>query len=218
LNEPIEIRDADNVLGIDESGKGDFFGPLVIAGVLADRAGSKKLVAGQVRDSKKISDSRIMDLSRWIKDNFIHTVVVIGPEKYNQLYLKIRNLNRLLAWGHSRVIENIASRHKFDLAVSDKFGNDAFIENALMKNGKQVRLHQMVRGEALIPVAAASIVARAEFVGYLKKMSGQFGVDLPKGAGPAVDEAARRIVARSGAAMLDKIAKIHFKNYKKALS
>ena len=101
----------DNILGIDESGKGDFFGPLVIAGVVADKEGLHRLEQNGIRDSKKISDNRILHLSKWIKDNFIHSVVIIGPDKYNQLYGKIKNLNKLLAWGHSRVIENIVEEN-----------------------------------------------------------------------------------------------------------
>ena len=118
-----EIVKSSRILGVDESGKGDFLGPLVIAGVLADEKGAERLRSFDVRDSKKISDGRILELSNWIKENFVFSIVVIGPEKYNQLYKKIGNLNKLLAWGHSRIIENVSAENQIDLAVSDNLGD-----------------------------------------------------------------------------------------------
>ena len=215
LSGPTNNFNAGKILGIDESGKGDFFGPLVIAGVLADKSESGRLKQNGIRDSKKISDNKIIELSNWITANFIYSIVVIGPEKYNQLYQKIRNLNKLLAWGHSRVIENIALENDIDLAVSDKFGRTDFIEKALMDKGKKIRVHQMVRGEAVIQVAAASIVARSAFVKFIAGMRKKFDADIPKGAGSLVDAAGRELVSRYGLSVLDRTAKVHFKNYKK---
>ncbi|MBN2226570.1 MAG: ribonuclease HIII [candidate division Zixibacteria bacterium] len=205
------------MLGIDESGKGDFFGPLVIAGVLADDAGVELMRSRGVRDSKKISDGKIAELSAWITGNFIHTVVLIGPEKYNQLYSKIKNLNRLLAWGHSRVIENIALENKVELAVSDKFGRSDRIESALMEKGRTIELVQKVRGESIIQVAAASIVARARFVEFMNGLTKQYGLKIPLGAGTPVDLAAVALVKKHGPAVLAKVAKTHFKNYRKVM-
>lgn len=215
LNEPKNNFGSGKILGIDESGKGDFFGPLVIAGVLADESEADRLKQHGIRDSKKITDNKILELSNWITDNFVYTLVVIGPEKYNQLYQKIKNLNKLLAWGHSRVIENIASENEIDLAISDKFGRADFIERALMDKGKKIEVHQMVRGEAIIQVAAASIVARAAFVKSIAGMKNKFETNIPKGAGDLVDEAGRELVGRYGLPVLEKAAKVHFKNYKK---
>ncbi|MCX6825727.1 MAG: ribonuclease HIII [candidate division Zixibacteria bacterium] len=162
----------ENILGIDESGKGDFFGPLVIAGVLADKSGGEKLTRAGVRDSKKIADNKIIELSGWISANFIHSVVSIGPEKYNQLYNQINNLNKLLAWGH-------------------------------------------VRAESITQVAAASILARAAFLRQMEKLSALYAMVLPKGAGDLVDKAAAIFVRKYGMDALSKVAKVHFKNYKK---
>jgi ribonuclease HIII len=217
LNDPISIDTDQTILGIDESGKGDFFGPLVIAGVMADPREAETLLGWGVRDSKKISDNRILELSRRITDEFVHTIVVIGPEKYNELYGKIKNLNRLLAWGHSRVIENIAEKHTPDLAVSDKFGRADSIENALMKNGQKIKLIQQVRAESITQVAAASILARAKFVEYMKRLSDQYGMKIPLGAGTPVDEAGRRLAAKHGPDIFGKVAKLHFKNLKKIM-
>ncbi len=208
-------RQSEKVLGIDESGKGDFFGPLVIAGVLTDEKGALVLQRAGVRDSKKITDKKVMELAVWIEGNFTHSIVTIGPEKYNQLYSKIGNLNKLLAWGHSRIIENIANDNIIDLAISDKFGRADFIERALMEKGKQVKLLQKVRAESIPQVAAASILARAGFIQYMEKLSRQFNMGLPKGAGELVDKAAGLFAANYGIDALNKVAKIHFRNFKK---
>lgn len=214
---PINNLETGKILGIDESGKGDFFGPLVIAGVLADESSADRLKQNGIRDSKKITDNKILQLSDWITDNFVYTLVVIGPEKYNQLYQKIKNLNKLLAWGHSRVIENIASENEIDLAISDKFGRSDFIERALMEKGKKIKVHQMIRGEAIVQVAAASIVARAAFVRAIAGMKKNYETNIPKGAGNLVDAAGRELVDRYGRSVLEKTAKVHFKNYKKVI-
>jgi ribonuclease HIII len=207
----------EKILGIDESGKGDFFGPLVIAGVLTSKSDAERLSRAGVRDSKKITDKKILELAMWIETNFIHSVVIIGPEKYNQLYQKIANLNKLLAWGHSRVIENIAAENKVDLAISDKFGHSSFIEKALMAKGKEIVLKQEVRAEAIPQVAAASILARAGYVNAMAKLSSQYGMSIPKGAGEPVDKAAQVLMGKFGISVFEKIAKVHFRNYKKII-
>src|SRR5881275_1998187 len=113
--------------GVDESGKGDFFGPLVIAGVYVDRGIARKLLDASVQDSKRIgSDTRIRALSETIRKTaggLIETVL-IGPQRYNELYTKFGNLNKLLGWGHARVIENLLGK-KPDCprALSDQFAD-----------------------------------------------------------------------------------------------
>ena len=141
-------------IGVDESGKGDFFGPLVIAGVLATEENSKKFIEAGIKDSKKLTDDKILKLAGLIKANATHSVVVIGNEKYIELYAKFNNLNKLLAWGHARVIENILEKEPCSYALSDKFGNESLIKNALIDKGKNIILEQRVRGEADIAVAA----------------------------------------------------------------
>ena len=210
---------ARDLIGIDESGKGDYFGPLVAAGVYVPTKEVGPLLKIGVRDSKKVSDGKVLELDRRIRSACVHEVVAIGPERYNSLYEKIKNLNRLLAWAHARVLENLLDRVPCEYAMADKFGDERFIQNALMKKGRKIRLEQRVRAEEEeIAVAAASIVARAEFLRRLESLSGQFGVTLPKGAGPQVDDAARAIVERLGADSLGRVAKLHFKTTKKVLA
>ncbi|OGC79648.1 MAG: ribonuclease HIII, partial [candidate division Zixibacteria bacterium RBG_16_40_9] len=173
-----------NWIGTDESGKGDYFGPLVIAGVFCNLELEEKLRSLNVRDSKVISDNQVKELSEKIKQISPFNLVVIGPEKYNQLYDKMKNLNKLLAWGHARVIENLlnSSTTKVDYVISDKFGDERYIQRALMEKGKKVQLLQKVKAESDLGVAAASIIARAEFLRRLQELSHQYDLNLPKGS------------------------------------
>jgi ribonuclease HIII len=198
-------------IGIDESGKGDYFGPLVIAAVLVTPPDEPDLRLIQVRDSKRISDGRILEMAPDIRQVCRHSVVAIGPKRYNELYEKIKNLNRLLAWGHARALENILAQTECTLAISDQFGDERFILNALLEKGKSIQLIQRPKAEDDLAVAAASILARAEFLTRLKKLSDEIGIALPKGASPAVEIAARTIVRKLGRAGLEGVAKLHFK-------
>jgi len=198
-------------IGTDESGKGDYFGPLVVAGIFLPDEQQKVLRELGVKDSKKISDNRIQELAAVLKKGYKHTLVVIGPERYNQLYERLRNLNRILAWAHSRVIENILGEVNCSLVITDQFGDKLYILNALMKKGKSIDLIQRPRAEEDLAVAAASILARTEFLRRLYFLSQEVGVDLPKGSSPVAEKVGARLVALQGAQILDKVAKKHFK-------
>ncbi|MCW5798112.1 MAG: ribonuclease HIII [Nitrospira sp.] len=207
-----------NRIGIDESGKGDYFGPLVIAAVFVTPASEQDLALMQVRDSKKISDGRILELAPDILMVCPHSIVAIGPQRYNELYAKINNLNRLLAWGHARALENLLQHVDCDLAIADQFGDERLILNALQEKGKQIRLVQRTKAEADLAVAAASILARAEFLLRLQRLSQELHTTLPKGASPAVELARRMVVKKYGQDRLSTIAKLHFKTTKQVLN
>jgi ribonuclease HIII len=198
-------------IGTDESGKGDYFGPLVVAGFYAPDDQAEVLRELGVRDSKALSDGRVRGIAASLREGYTHSLVVIGPEKYNELYAKFRNLNKLLAWGHARVIENILERIDCARAVTDQFGDERFVLNALMQKGRTIELVQRPRGEQDVAVAAASILARAEFVRRMEELSAQWSVDLHKGAGPPVEAAAAAFLRRHGATALPQVAKMHFK-------
>lgn len=200
-------------IGVDESGKGDYFGPLVVA---ACYVGPEHLAELEgVKDSKKLTDAQALKLSLYIKRVCPHALVIIGPAKYNELYSKFANLNRLLAWGHARAIEDILGKVECDHVISDQFADPAGLKRALMEKGRAVRLESRVRAEADIAVAAASILARAEFLRRLKALGDQWEVTLPKGAGTPVDQAARQFVAQKGRENLGQVAKLHFKTTQK---
>lgn len=203
------------IIGVDESGKGDFFGPLVIGGVLITEEDLPFFSEWGIRDSKKISNGKIQTLAEKIKNRCKHDLVVINPEKYNQMYSQIKNLNKLLGWGHARVIENILSKNRAVAAISDKFGHDRFISDRLLEKGKKIIMIQMVRGEAHPAVAAASILARAEFLRRMDMMSTQYQVEFPRGASAQVDNAGKKLIVDRGQSFLEKVSKLHFKNYHK---
>ena len=206
--------------GVDESGKGDFFGPLCIAGVYVNAGVITAWKDLGIRDSKSIgNDRRIAELAERIRETpgCVHTVVPIGNEAYNRLHAKMRSVNAVLAWGHARVIENLMlQQHRMNplpiRAISDQFAaSKETVAKALLSLGRELELVQRHRAEEDIAVAAASILARHEFVTRLDRLGKEAGIELPKGASAAVEKAGRDYVARHGADALRKVAKMHFR-------
>ena len=201
--------------GVDESGKGDFFGPLVIAGVYVDRGIARNLIEAGVQDSKRISsDSRIRALADAIRKNSMGLieVVLIGPAKYNELYEKFGNLNKLLAWGHARVIENLlAKKPECPRSLSDQFADARLIEQSLLRYGRKIDIQQRPRAESDIAVAAASILAREAFINWLDREGKRLGIRLERGVSPAVKTAAEKLVEGNGPEALRQVAKVHFR-------
>jgi ribonuclease HIII len=201
--------------GVDESGKGDFFGPLVIAGVYTDLAITREFLQAGIQDSKRIgSDQRIRNFASLIRSTpgAVSSVVAIGPERYNVLYQKFGNLNKLLAWGHARVIENLLeAKPDCPRALSDQFANPRLIKQALMTKGQAIELEQRTKAESDLAVAAASILARERFIDWLRDARKTYGRELLRGVSEPVKQAARDLVAQHGPDVLSKIAKTHFK-------
>ena len=207
--------------GIDESGKGDLFGPLVIAGVYVDGDLARHLRDAGIRDSKGIgTDKKIRELAQVIRNSGAPSeIIVIGPEKYNQLYTKIGNLNRLLAWGHARIIENLCTRvPECHRALSDKFADARVLEKELLKKGSKIQLDQRTKAESDYAVAAASILAREGFIDWLDKHGKDLEIPLAKGVSAKVKSAAAEVIRMYGAGMLPKVAKMHFKTASEILA
>ena len=200
-------------IGVDESGKGDFFGPLVVAGVYLDADTAMAMHELGVKDSKQISsDKRIGELAKEIRAATKWTVVPIGNESYNRLQAQMGNVNNLLGWGHARVIENLLAKVPgATKAISDQFGNRTIIQRALMERGRKIELVQRHKAESDLAVAAASILARDEFVRRLRLLGKEVGLALPKGASQAVIAAGIALVKKHGAPALSKVAKMHFR-------
>ena len=205
-------------IGTDESGKGDYFGPMVVAAVLVDATTAAELTAEGLRDSKQLSDGKVRRLAGRVRDCCPASVVAIGPEKYNDLYSHMGNLNRMLAWAHARAIENLLSQAYCPMVVSDQFGDEALIRSALMERGRKVELVQYPGAEADVAVAAASVVARDEFLRRLADLAASIGLPLPKGAGPPVEQTALAIVSAHGPAGLRRVAKLHFRTTARVLA
>ena len=206
----------DQYIGTDESGKGDYFGPLVIGAVYIDKKKSLELEKIGVKDSKLISDNTIKILEPKIKNivdgNF--EIIQINPEKYNQLYQSFNNLNKLMAWAHSKAIENLALKSKCTNVISDKFGNEKLIIFELKKKNIEINLFQTAKGERFTAVAAASILARAKVIDWFYFKSKELGFEIPKGGGATVTAAAKRVFNHFDDKYLMKMIKFHFKNSK----
>jgi len=208
-------------IGVDESGKGDFFGPLVIAGVYVDGGVARQLREIGAVDSKRIrSDDRIAKIAAEIRmvPGIAWEVISIHPERYNELYQKFGNLNRLLAWGHAKVIENLLERvPDCPRAVSDQFANPAVLQKAMQKRGRGIELVQRTKAESDPAVAAASILAREAFVDWLKAQGQRFEATFPKGASQNVKQTAALLVNKHGAGLLPLLVKTHFSTHSEIL-
>src|SRR5947207_10778786 len=201
--------------GVDESGKGDFFGPLVVAGVYVDRGIARKLIDAGVQDSKRIgSDARIRAFAETIRNSTAALIetVLIGPERYNELYQKFGNLNKLLGWGHARVIENLlAKKSDCPRALSDQFADPRVIEQSLLRHGRKIDIEQRTKAESDIAVAAATILARDAFINWLERKGKEMGVRLERGVSAGVKESAKKLVEMNGPDALRTVAKVHFR-------
>lgn len=198
-------------IGMDEAGKGDFFGPLCVAAVYADSEGIKKMLEIGVRDSKRLSDDSVKKIAAKIRSSYSYTVIRLFPQKYNELHAKFKNLNRLLGWAHAAALEDVIRKTDCREALLDQFADKHVMENALKQKKIEVNLQQKVRGEEDLVVAAASILARAGFLEGLEKLSEEYGMPLPKGAAGQVVEAGKKFAAKYGKEVLGKVAKTHFK-------
>lgn len=207
-------------IGVDESGKGDVFGPLVVAAVRVTPEGERALVRRGVRDSKTLADVQIAELAGLIRAQCEYEVLELRPPEYNAAYERFgRNLNRLLAWGHARVIAALHARAPAARAISDQFGDARLVEGALRAEGCTIALEQRPRAESDVAVAAASVLARAAFVASMEEYAAKAGMAIPRGSSaPEVKDALRRIRARWGARGLERIAKMHFKTVAEVLA
>jgi len=207
------------IIGVDESGKGDYFGPLVIAAMLGRPEDAPVLAELGARDSKSVGDAEALSMDQQIRDAWPDrwAVVSIGPERYNELHEQFRrNLNPLLAWGHATAVEEVLAKNECGRVLADQFGDERLVRDALVRKGIEVRLEQRHRAESHPAVAAASILARARFLRDLRRLGDVAGQRLPKGAGSPVDSVARELFRDGGLEALRKVAKVHFRTTEKA--
>jgi ribonuclease HIII len=201
--------------GLDESGKGDLFGPVVAATVIADRTAIEGWIKAGVKDSKKIAESQIFKLDKMIRET--HGVAVAtclcGMPKYNLIMLRpYANLNKLLAWQHATALVQALTRKKAPRGLLDQFTKQPLVQKELKKMGvTDFDLQMRTKAEEDPVVAAASVVARAEYVRQMHTLSRQYGSPLQKGAGPIAKQQAADIVEKLGAQALGTFAKLHFR-------
>lgn len=198
-------------IGVDEAGKGDFFGPLCVAGVFATEDHIKELLKIGVKDSKKMTDKAILVFSQKIKKLCPHAIIRLNPKRYNELYANFHNLNRLLAWGHATAISELVSRTQCTNVIIDQFASEDVVLSALKHKNIHIDITQRHKAESDPVVAAASILARAAFVEGIDQLGIEVGIELPKGASSQVISVGKKLVAKHGQAILNTVAKLHFK-------
>lgn len=203
--------DTTSHIGIDESGKGDFFGPLCVAGVHAEGSAILELKKLGVKDSKALSDATIIKIGKNIRQNYAHHIIRINPAKYNALYAQFKNLNHLLAWGHATAIEQLVARTQCQNVIIDQFADESVVLRALHRKKMEVNLSQKHRAEEDLVVAAASILARQEFLEALAHLSEKYKMKFPKGASTQTIQAGKRLVHEYGSEVLEQVGKMHFK-------
>ena len=210
-------------IGTDESGKGDVFGPLVVAAVAVNPAIVSELGRIGVKDCKQLSDKKVAEFADKIRQiaQGRYQELILPPSRYNSLYATLKkegkNLNHLMGWAHARVIEDTLAIAPCNFAIADKFADVRLIENKLMARGRTVVLIQKTHAEQNIAVAAASVLARDSFLRGLAGLSQKYGVDFPKGAGTPVAAAIRQFVAQHGKQSLPEVGKVHFRTFEGVL-
>lgn len=201
--------------GIDESGKGDYFGPLIVAGVYTNSEITRALMNAGIMDSKRIgSGNRVRELAGKIRAEVGSRYKVIrwAPSRYNLLYKEYNNVNLMLARGHATVIKDLSVRvPSCGRALSDQFTKAPLIARELKNRSVRLNLEERTKAENDIAVAAASILARESFLDWMDKVSGKIGLELPFGAGSAVKEVARKFIQKFGKEKLGEVVKLHFK-------
>ena len=201
--------------GIDESGKGDYFGPLIVAGVYTNSEITRALMNAGIMDSKRIgSGNRVRELAGKIRAEVGNRYKVIrwAPSRYNLLYKEYNNVNLMLARGHATVIKDLSVRvPSCGRALSDQFTKAPLIARELKNRSVRLNLEERTKAENDIAVAAASILARESFLDWMDKVSGKIGLELPFGAGSAVKEVARKFIQKFGKEKLGEVVKLHFK-------
>ena len=201
--------------GIDESGKGDYFGPLIVAGVYTNSEITRALINAGIMDSKRIgSGNRVRELAGKIRAEVGNRYKVIrwAPSRYNLLYKEYNNVNLMLARGHATVIRDLSVRvPSCGRALSDQFTKAPLIARELKNRSVRLNLEERTKAENDIAVAAASILARESFLDWMDKVSGKIGLELPFGTGSAVKEVAREFIQKFGKEKLVEVVKLHFK-------
>lgn len=207
---------SNSIIGTDESGKGDYYGPLVIAGVYTNNELYTELQTMGVMDSKKLDDESILELSKKIKEKCPYVILALDNELYNSLYSTCNNLNTLLAISHMDVIHELLKDDRCKdtrVALIDQFVNGKVLDATAKEAGidKQIKIEYKTNGESNIAVAAASIIARATFVEMCREMSDKFDISFPKGCYLRIHETYHEFIRRYGEERLNEVSKLHFK-------
>lgn len=217
LNFEVEvIKEPETYIGSDESGKGDFFGPLVVAAFAFDSKIKKDLSELNIKDSKELSDDYIRKISFSIRKKFPDrfSVIEIKPKRYNELYESFKNLNSILIWAHTKAIEELQNKFEYTELVIDKFCAEDLIRTELNKKLNKFNLILTEKAERFYGVAVASILARDRLLSWFEKKNTELKIELPLGASNKVNDVASHIKNKFGNDVLSELIKLHFKNFR----
>lgn len=208
--------------GSDESGKGDFFGSLVVAAVVVDNTTADRLRAAGVKDCKLLTDKKILELEDIIKASVVdYSVLELKPRVYNLRYEQVAaqggKLNQLLGYGHVAALSKVLEKHEdCHSALIDQFTTSMVNIRALKQRFPQCDVRQQPKAESNLAVAAASVLARAQFLHTMAALAAEAGVqELPKGGGAQATACARELAAKYGKEALRNYVKLHFANYQR---
>lgn len=206
-------------IGADEAGKGDYYGPLVVAAVYVDKDTAQMLLNAGVRDSKSVSDSKIQELALTVRNLCPNVVIALKPPEYNDEYEQVNNLNTLLAQLHAKAITRLSKQIGCRQVLVDQFADSRVMEQALADMDSTIELEQRTQAESDIAVAAASILAREHFLATIEDYRAKAGLDIPLGgSSPELITVGQTIVRKWGDKALRRIAKMHFKTTQKIIS
>jgi len=207
------IEEPKEYIGSDESGKGDFFGPLIVCAFAFDNSIRDNLLKFNVKDSKELDDKEIIEIYNELRNKYNDRfeVIEIHPKKYNQLYEKIQNMNKILLWAHFKAINKLFKRFNYKTVIIDKFASEKSFDDKIPLT-KNLIIEE--KAERFTGVAAASIIARAKLVHWFQKKSRELELKIPFGAAVSVSNFAKEIERRKGKDILSELIKLHFKNFK----
>ncbi len=213
-----------SVIGSDEVGTGDFFGPITVVAAYVKKENIPLLQELGVRDSKDLNDEKIIEIAKVIKDVVPFSLMTLKNEKYNKVQQKGMSQGKMKALLHNQAIVNVLEKiapEKPEAILIDQFVQPStyFQHIKGQKTIARENVYFSTKAEGIhLAVAAASILARYAFIQYIDKLSAAAGFKIPKGAGALVDEAAAKLILQKGRDSLGSFVKLHFANTEKAMA
>ncbi|MCM3002747.1 ribonuclease HIII [Priestia koreensis] len=212
-----------SVIGSDEVGTGDFFGPITVVAAYVSKEQIPLLKELGVRDSKDLKDPKIIEIARQLLHVVPYSLIILHNPKYNDLQKSGMSQGKMKAILHNKAIQNVLNKiapEEPEAILIDQFveGPTYYKHVAQQKEVVKKNVFFSTKGESIhLSVAAASIIARYAFLREMDKLGKKAGVELPKGAGKHVDIAAAKIIQSQGTDVLKDLTKHHFANTEKAI-
>ena len=211
----------DTQIGSDEVGVGDFLLPMIVVAAYVSKTQIRKLRELGIDDSKKMSDEKIREIGPEVVKYFSFSKLTLRNDKYNEMYEKSENINSLKAKMHNRALANMKKKHpNAQFVFVDQFAAKDLYYSYLDEADEPIvkDIIFKTKGESYYPsVALASVIARYSFLLEQDKMSKEYGIEIPCGAGIKADKTAQVLLEKLGEEKFSKLVKKNFKNYKKII-